>query len=161
MAAPTDARPGPRERAFLALALGATAVWFGFLAHQVWRYANPVVVSRPQLLVAPLVVEGRLLDGPARVVVERVWWGADRFDVLGKELAIEEAKFPAHAAGELWIVPVAPTRRESSFRVQPIPLPGVERDVPDIYPATDAVRRQVEQLLTERKRLEGDPHASQ
>lgn len=129
------------------------ALWFAFLIHSVRTSANPVILSRPQLLSAPVIVSGRWLDDPPRIKVERVWWGDASF--ADAELAMVGPE-PGRKEGKL-LVPLE-SAGESTYRVVRVPPePGFHRIArdPRVYRATDAVVEQLEGLLASRRRQQG------
>ena len=56
----------------LAVAAAALAGWFGYMAYLAATTSRPVVVSRPQMLVADVCVVARVDDPGGPAVVEEV-----------------------------------------------------------------------------------------
>lgn len=148
--------PRPTLTQWLAL-MGASALllgWWGFLAFTVVTSANPIVVSRPQCLTAPWIVEGTLLDGGGKLVVTEVFWplpGSNQPDWKNKELdLVLIASLPSNQEGRF----LFPLRSADSqrFTIQPIPSDFAEGT--PVYRATSATREQMRVLLQERHRLE-------
>ena len=133
----------------LVLASLALVAWFGFLFYETLATANPVIVSRPQVLGAPLVVEGTLSADPPRLRVDRVWKGDP--SLRGEELALDRLPPSLDGADKVYVVPLEPALREG-YRIFGIPVEsafrGHSRAEERIYPATDSVRRQLENILT-------------
>lgn len=145
----------------LGVGLLAVVVWIAFLLYTALKTANPVIVSRPQVLAAPIVVEGQWQGAGEGLIVERVWRGEAA--LLGKQLAVEDFEL-AQGAGsaDRLIVPlepvgddrfrVAPTRRIQKISTKATPTrPSEEQvsvvDVEQVYPATAPVIRQFEELF--------------
>jgi hypothetical protein len=129
-------RPGfPRAR--LVVSAGLFLAWIGFLAYLVARTRDPVILSRPQLAAASLVVlvdiqekDGRPL--PA-VVVKKVAWALlkDQTTTAGSQLVVHALadcgpKQGWRGAGE-YLVPLTGRRAVAgaSYEVTPLPIsPG-------------------------------------
>lgn len=134
----SDALASRAARRRLVLASVVLGAWLAFLAHQVYWHANPVVVSVPQVLVAPLIVEGELRERPLRVLVERVWRGD--VGLVGRELNLEGGMPPNTFGGGRYVLPLRPAG--AGYRPEP-----VGGDGPVIYPADAHVRRQLERII--------------
>jgi hypothetical protein len=53
------------------------AAWMGYLAHLVLESRSPVILSRPQFLIANVVVTADVqqpADAPVQVTIRKVWW---------------------------------------------------------------------------------------
>jgi hypothetical protein len=132
-----DVSASRRARRRLLLASVVLAGWLAFLAHQAYWHSNPVVVFVPQVLVAPLIVEGELHEQPLRVRVERVWRGDPV--LVGRELELAGTP-PADAArGGRYVLLLRPLGER--FQLEPA------GDGQTVYPADDHVRRQLERIL--------------
>ncbi|MFO0946603.1 MAG: hypothetical protein U1D30_11750 [Planctomycetota bacterium] len=132
------------------IALLATVGWIAVLSFVTLRYSNPEIVSRPQLLAAPIVVEGRLLPSPPRLQVTRVWKGAS--ELAKQELALAGVQVSLERPV---IVPLLPSSGDQ-YRVFEIPehpefAPGMRSpslDPRPIYSADDpGVVAQVKAIL--------------
>jgi hypothetical protein len=148
----------PRTR--LALAAVLFVAWIGYLAVLAWTTSRPVVLSRPQFLVANLYVIAELpgSDRPAADVTVREAGGPgvdrDKVKPGGRVKVINLPEVgPAqgwHGAGE-YILPLS-KRQDGTFQVTPIPpSPGFAADAGRaerlrIYPATRETRAQLRQL---------------
>lgn len=139
--------------------------WIGYLCYLVAITRNPVILSRPQFLVADAYVVAKLESGsqfehPADQieVVKVLWHNEKKLDVAKLEnskIVVEElSKFSA-ANGWIgpgnYILPLTKTA-SGSFMVTKIPpSPGFtpeHKDVP-IYPDTTSVREQLRMLIAE------------
>ena len=73
--------PSPRRRVLLALTMVMFLLWIGFLAFLAATTRQPVVLSRPQLLVSNVVLVATLTGGPehpqSTVKVQEVLWAGD------------------------------------------------------------------------------------
>ncbi len=110
--------------------------WIGFLLYLVLRTHDPVILSRPQFLVAPLQVIAQVdeKDGKpaATVTVEKVGYAADSADekLAGKQLIVEG--LPDCGPKQGWAGPgpyLLPLKRNAGgaliFQVTPLPIsPG-------------------------------------
>jgi hypothetical protein len=145
--------------------LAAAAVlflgWIGWLAYLVVNSHDPVILSRPQFLVADLwvIADVGVEDGrPARMVSVRedVWSSA------GKKLAgatIEVVDLPEIGADKGWegpgtyILPllIHAGGKRAYYSITPVPpSPGfVERGDRRIYAATPETRAQLKSMLSE------------
>jgi hypothetical protein len=138
----------PSRKPLLAAAV-LFAAWFGFLAYEVATSANPVILSRPQILASDVVVEGRLLRSPSRVAVEKVWWGDE--SLRGKELNVSGLAF---AESPSTVIVALQQAGKDRYRIQPIPADaGADRDVeaPGFYPAEPEVLKELSKLLDFRR----------
>lgn len=131
------------------------AVWIGFMLVQARRSANPVIVSRPQVLSADAVVEGTWRPGKPILEVERVWWGTS--ELKGQAIEISGMVAERAPAGARAIVPLS--RVENKWQVAPLPpatgaAPGTV--VPEAYPAVPQVERQFVQILDSRRQARAD-----
>jgi hypothetical protein len=146
----------PRARVVAAACLFVG--WLGYLGYLAAVARNPIVVSRPQVLVSNLgvlaLVENVQGKPAATVTVTDVLWPAeDRAELAGKTIAVEnlvEVSDGWVGAGEYFL---ALTRRrlgkETYYVVTPLPpVPGFHpaRDEARIYPNTEDVLRQVRSL---------------
>jgi hypothetical protein len=115
-------------------------VWIGFLAFLVVRTRNPVILSRPQLEAASVVVlaDVTLQDGgPApTVTVKKVVWPLDKEHVSlpGTKLAVDGLADVGREQGWTgepgeYLLPL--TKRDGGYEVTPIPLsPGYPHNPP-------------------------------
>jgi hypothetical protein len=150
-----------RRRLFLILAAVLAVAWTAWLGYQALTTADPIVVSRPQVMAAPVVVVAELTEpaaDPRTARVTRIYRGDD---VLGakenkpKALTIQVRGLQGVASG-LYILAL----RESAmgeFEVMPLPLSPGFRDIlrgnkPPIYPATKSTELQVREALRQFQR---------
>jgi hypothetical protein len=127
--------------------------WLLFL-FSVWLRSNPVVLSKPQFLIAQLyaVVEVQDDNGKANpeVFVEEVLWAANTMDETLARKKIRLADLPTlteqqgYKGAGLYLVPLLKSA-ESSFMIAPIPR-GESR-VPRIYWWTPVLRSQVDEFI--------------
>jgi hypothetical protein len=120
------------------------AGWVCFLTWQVVWYSNPIVVSRPQLLTAPIVAEGDLLADPPRLQVERVWWG----ELAPKTITLHMNQQDVAALLQdehRFVVPLVEGKAETYY----IWRNGAGGRA--VYPATAGVLKQVETVLAHRR----------
>src|SRR5262245_2068482 len=153
-----------RRRPWLLLSLALLfAAWIGYLAHLAATTTRPIVLSRPQFLVAQLDVVADIKanddGGPEpRVVVRSVLYPVDgpapvppgvQFDVTN--LAHLSHHEGWQGPGE-YILPLVKDA-EGKYRLAPIPRsPGFPGDAPRIYritPETLAQHRQIRGLAGE------------
>lgn len=136
----------------LAFACAVTIAWIGFLLYEVITTANPVILSRPQILAASVIVEGVAADGES-IKVDKVWWGDPKLQ--GTQLKLTS---PLDLApGARLIAPLEPTGEESVYRIAP-PATGFEKmrtaqRSGKIYPATAEAIRQLQRLTDWRKQM--------
>lgn len=141
-----DALPGngnpPRWR--LLLASGAVVLWFGFLAVLTVTTANPVTVNRHQLLSSDSVVVGEfdvssLRGSTATLRVHETLAGHE----VASTLAVAGVERARIAGGGTYVIPL----RGSGPDYRVTPAPAAFKEAPLVYPATDDVRRIVEEIL--------------
>lgn len=138
--------------------------WVVFLVHRVWTSANVDIVSRPQVLTAPILLEGRLLVDPPRLRIQavRLIDGAIARDnpkavallVPGGVVTVFMKIDPAWNRKMDYAVPLVPVGKDR-FEIW-----GAPRDLGDpgpmgterIYPLTDPVRAQWNALIEYRQR---------
>jgi hypothetical protein len=145
------AQRGARLR--LRLAFVGVVLWFVAMVWMTLTTANPIVVSRLQVMSASAVVRGRLEPGTdSRLSIQEILWSrrpltTEDFPKEGIVVVLQPQRW--HAPGR----EVFAALEESSpgrFRIQPIPL--ARDDLPEgvdpapIYPATSAVRKTLEEL---------------
>jgi hypothetical protein len=141
-------------------------IWTAHPVVHWWPFAitktPPVILSRPQLLVAPIIVIAEVKagqndrpDGEVKVVaVQRP--AGDPNHLMERTLIVTDlhrvnADHGWHGPGE-YILPLSP--HNSDFRVTPLPSsPGFDakgRDYPlQIYPANAQTQRQLEEIRWE------------
>lgn len=137
--------------------------WVVFLAHRVWTSANVDIVSRPQVLTAPILLEGKLLIDPPRIEVGQIRY-VDPAIARDNPKAIELLKPGAVLTVFMNIDPA--WDRQLDYCVPLVPLGkdrfeiwGVPRDFGEpgplgnerIYPATAAVLEQWNALIEHRR----------
>ena len=138
------------------------ALWIGYLVY-LWQATlffrpshEPLILSRPQFLVADLVIVGEIKDARSPVKVEQVLFPekdadvkpGDTIEVAGladshpPRLAprADEPPPPSDLTGPgSYLLPLRPARRGTGYEVVPIPPSPTYSDregPPRIYPAT-------------------------
>lgn len=154
----------------LVLASVLFAGWIGYLAYLVRTASKPVVLSRPQLLVADLAVIARIDDPESKkAVVEEVPWVRDgAAPKVGATIIVhnldqchrlpQEDEDPASVPSDWtgpgrYILPLHRLKEEGGYVVERVPpSPGYppSRVLSDgaarIYPVTPQTRDQLERL---------------
>jgi hypothetical protein len=156
-----------RKRLFLVLALVLAVAWTAWLGYQAATVADPIVVSRPQILVAPVVVEAVVgSEGGGRPLqVVKVYRGqetlglpAGEVDPVGLEINVPE--LADEPPGNYLLALQEELNQKGVFVLVPIPeSPGFRKGdrTPPIYLATPSTRFQVRETLREyHKRLAGE-----
>jgi len=148
-------------KARIAVAALLVVGWLGYLLVLVAMTRDPVVLSRPQILVSNLIVLAKIdahEGGPnPRVHVKKVLWSADDDKELeGRELLLEDlvdiGKEQGWAGATEYLVPLMARKigRGVVYEVTPLPnMPGFVPANPTerrIYRATDDAMRQFWQL---------------
>jgi hypothetical protein len=146
-----------RSRPFLIFALMLAVAWTAWLGYQAATSADPVVVSRPQILVAPVVVEAKIYDknGSRAVKVVRVYvghgiLGLDGAERESAELHIDVPELADESPGSYLLALQENTFKKGEFQLVPTPTsPGysAKGQRPPIYPATESTRLQVLEAL--------------
>ena len=146
----------PKARFYVAA--GLFVAWLGWLVYLVTQTRDPVILSRPQFLVADLYVTARLSaeDGkPAPVVtIVEVLWTRDTKEKLAAAAQVTVADVPdsdpEHWKGEgVYLLPLQKTG--DTYRLAKVPLSPGFGDGPHrlrIYPANDEALRQVRELIS-------------
>lgn len=129
-------------------------VWSGWLLYQVQIAADPIVVSAPQLHLAPLVVVARVSSQgeTAIATIEKVLKDdakLARVTPLPDKLLVNwPHSFPA-ATGQSFLLALSRLSMENKdarYEVAPIPRP--DRYLPPVvYPFSDSVRLQALKIL--------------
>ncbi len=144
--------------------------WIGYLAYLVFTASNPVVLSRPQLLVADLTVLARIDDPKSKTaVIEEVFRVRDgAAPKVGDTITVhnldqchrlphddeDPASVPSDWTGPgLYILPLQRLKEKGGYLVEQVPpSPGYPPSrVPGegaarIYPLTPQTREQLERL---------------
>jgi hypothetical protein len=145
-----------QRRIVLILAICLAVAWTAWLAYAAYTAGDPVVVSRPQILIAPIILEGaviRLADGGVAVQVNRIYRGQEVLGIPAKDqpqgaLQLRIEGLSADAAGDV-ILPLRPSDVEpGAYALVPTPT-GLGHRVghTPYYPATESTRLQVQTLL--------------
>jgi hypothetical protein len=133
----------------LVVAAGLFVAWLGYLAYLAATTRKPIVLSRPQFLVADLIVVAEVdrLDGQP-TVRQVVWPEGDKApDVAGKPIPVKNL---AEASG--WDKPgeyvlALMSEKDGGYRIAPTPpSPGYHGNHgsrPRIYPLTPETRAQL------------------
>jgi len=141
----------------LALAAGLFAVWIGYLAYlaimtthqrQDW-YKSPIVLSRPQFLVAQywVIAEVKNREQPVKIV-DVVYAAPKNPPAKGEEIKLSNlSQCEEYWAGPgTYIIPLTePIEKEKKYIVTPVPH-GPPALPPRIYPDTEETRAQLNQL---------------
>lgn len=148
----------------LTIAILLFAAWVGWLSYQVGTTANPIVVSRPQILLAPIVIEAQVAEGngPGKeVTVTTVHRGGKLLPAEGKliisNLGLDQVRGwngPDH-----YILPLVRIENKGEMRYEVVPPPyspgfhpqnpepNPDRFKPAIYPVTASTRAQLQEAL--------------
>ena len=157
-------------RVRLALAAGLFLAWTGWLIYQAARTADPVVVSRPQVLAAPVIVEAQLrrandADRPTQLVDLRdVLRGHEALGLKPGERLPEKLQLTVNFddphrgwRGEgLYYLCLEPADAGPYRLVRPPfspgydPRPEDEARLPLIYPVSASTRTQLEEALKDK-----------
>jgi hypothetical protein len=138
--------------ALLAVAAGLFAAWIGYLAFLALTTRHPpIVLSRPQFLVADLWVIAEVddLNGPVKVV-EVAYARREVLAKAPKPGAVIEVKNLAECKKDwtqpgAYILPLVAA--DKLYQVPPIPRsPGYNSGPPRIYPDTPETREQLDSL---------------
>src|SRR5262249_43745470 len=81
-----------RQRWLLIAAGGVFALWTSWLAYEAATTTSVIIVSRPQILLAPIVVEAEIRDlkgAQAEAIVGQVYRGGDKEIQPGKTLVVD------------------------------------------------------------------------
>jgi hypothetical protein len=150
--------PSPRRRALLALTVVMFLLWIGYLAFLAASTRQPVVLSRPQLLVSNLVVIATLTGGPDHpeptVTVNDVVWAGDPADKAKTHAKIAVQNLEGVGPEQGWEGPgdyilALTQQRDGTFAVTPVPpSPGYpQTDRIRIYRATERTRQRLGEIL--------------
>jgi hypothetical protein len=153
---------------FLRLRLGVAAAlflaWTAWLVYQVATTANPIVVSRPQIFLAPVIIEAQVPEGMGsarEVTVTHVYRGHQFLGVAagaepppGLKLTIRywgDVDNWKGAGNYILALQKSPREQAGGYELLSIPFgggvtaPGAARLT--IYPVTASTRAQVEEAL--------------
>lgn len=132
--------------------------WLGYLAFLAKTVSNPVVLSRPQFLVATLVIKAHIDDPKSKqAVVKEVYWTRDaiRPPAAGSTITVanldqcKDPHFAWHGAGE-YILPLQQTKQGVYAVAEVPPSPGFPtvggEGTARIYRDTAQTREQLERL---------------
>jgi hypothetical protein len=155
--------PSPRQRAVLALLVMLFVGWLGYLALLAYTTRQPIVLSRPQLLVSNAIVIADLTgggehpDGTA-TVREVVWAGdpaakdrlKDKVRIANLERANADRGWQGSGA---YILPLTELR-DHNYRLTALPAPPGFPAIPEelaqrvrIYPLTPSTQRQLDDIV--------------
>ena len=137
----------------LKLVIALAITWFGCIVFLALTSANPIVVSRPEILQSQVVVSAAIPDAESETItVERVFSGDVKANEKLTVLQIHDAPAVQHArtmkqpADQLYIFPL--TRFGRFYRITTLPN---QVAAPLIYPATPEAIDQVKQALREKR----------
>jgi hypothetical protein len=147
-----------RRRWFLILAVGLAVAWTAWLGYQAWTTADPVVVSRPQVMVAPLVVEADLAadhSNPRGATIRQIYRG-DGVRGLAAEGQSIRVRDVADLAAGAYILALRDTDIAGEYAVVAVPgsagfARGARRT--PVYPATESTRVQTREALRQFQRI--------
>lgn len=138
-----------RTRPILWLCGVVFAIWVAFLIAETLLTANPIIVSRPQILMAPIVVEGRPKWDEKLVEVQAVTKGAKPDAVV---IHVENLDLASRIReSETYFFPLAQTS-SGSYRLVSVPMDEMttsRSQLYSVYPVLNATRTQVSQILSE------------
>ena len=112
-------------------------VWIGFLFTETVLTANPIIVSRPQVLLAPVVVVGLPDGNRGSVKISTVFRGNVTAGQELKVLDLDQSD-PSQTNGE-YVFPLTPIRT-GGYRIAAIPVDEMTDSLSDrrpIYPGTE------------------------
>jgi hypothetical protein len=152
----------------LVLAASLFIAWIGWLVYLVVQSRNPVIVSRPQVLVADMIVAAELTgdaNGPeAKVKVAEVLWPAGVTPGKGEEIEViflTDCKTRNHGWNGAGPYLLALKKKDTVYAVQEIPAsPGYPSGAPEtrekfpryrIYRATEDAVRQMRDLIAAKR----------
>jgi len=146
-----------RRRVFLALTAALFAGWMIYLLQLALRHQDPIVVSRPQILVAEVIVVARVEDPEKpEVEVEEVFDPTNGYKgpalKRGKSIRVSNLATcdGLQPGSQSYILPLE-FDGDPGFSVVPIPRsPGydpISKRPPRIYLDGDETRHQVEHIL--------------
>lgn len=141
------------------LAAALFLAWIGWLGYLAATATRPIVLSRPQFLIATLDVIAEVKDKDKEpnpsILVREMFWSQDSPAALeGKHVTVTNlGDCDGWGGPGFYIIPLVKEGEE--FRVPSIPRspgfePGVQRSVPRIYPETEQTRHQLKEI---RKKL--------
>lgn len=151
-------------KARIAVAALLLVGWLSYLFVLVAMTRDPVILSRPQILVSNLCVLAKVDDHDGvphpRVHVTKVLWAAHEDQLEGRELLLEDlagvGKEQGWAGANEYLVPLTARKigKEVAYEVTPLPhVPGFQPAKPierRIYRATDDAMRQFWELKPNR-----------
>jgi hypothetical protein len=132
------------------VAVGLFLGWVGWLAYLAATTHHPVVLSRPQLLAADVVVIAKIDDPTKEVTITEVAFSRLRQKQFEETITVANLAqcddAYAFARPGLYVVPLHLDALDR-WLVQSVPAsPGFDRAPPRIYPATDEIRAQLERI---------------
>ena len=137
-----------RNRRFLVLSAIGLGAWLAFLVYQVIWFSNPVLLARPQVLTAPIIVEGDVTaDGKFRV--ERDWWKAS--SLVGSELDVIDLPESTAQSGFIVLLEKVGNERYRLWRAPNDPGFPLSASPPVFYPRNRASLQQLAELLRVRR----------
>jgi hypothetical protein len=138
-------------------------LWTAWLAYEAATTTNVIIVSRPQLLMAPIVVEAEVPVGPAgerEVIVKHIyrWEKPPTWDkVAPRKVLVSDlggARGWRGPGAYILALQGGPDEQTQPYRLVPVPIspgfrpqPDSELAKPPMYPATDSTRYQVRAIL--------------
>jgi hypothetical protein len=147
-----------RRRWLLIAAGGIFALWTSWLAYEAATTTTVIIVSRPQILFAPIVVEAEIRElkgAQAEAIIRQVYRGGGKEIQPGKALVVDLHSARGWQKPGVYILALdRENNAQASLFVVPIPIsPGFrppqdsELAAPPIYPATESTRYQVRAIL--------------
>lgn len=155
-----------RQRLLLFAAGAVFALWTAWLAFEAATTTNVIIVSRPQLLIAPIVIEGEVRARGADecdVTVKHIYRGKEQLDKGdGNKPGLRTITVAGLDKARGWrgpndyLLALQPDQDVKRERFAPVPIPispgfrpppGSDLSAPAIYPATESTRYQVRAIL--------------
>jgi hypothetical protein len=149
-----------RCRVLLVLTTVLFLAWIGWLTFLAATTTEPLVLARPQFLLADLYVVADVVANPASeepddiVTVEQVIWSANQADAQHKKILVKNlTRMDAHHGWQgpgQYILPLSRTKESDVFQVTALPrTPGFSGGLGRIYHVTPQTLEQLQQLKQE------------
>jgi hypothetical protein len=148
----------------LLVAAAIFLVWVGWLIYEVVTTADPIVISRPQILIAPIIVEAEA-KGDDKIAITRIYRGAKAPGIaVGQEVVVKKLDQARNweGTGRSYVLALQ-SAEPGQFQLVPVPVssgfqppPGSEYDKPPVYPIRSGNRSQLEAQLEEALKLRSD-----
>jgi hypothetical protein len=137
----------------LAVAALAFVAWVSWLAWLAATVTRPVVLSRPQLLAAELLVLAQVDDPTKAIQVRQAWTRSEGRPRLQGLVVTNLVDCRAWAGPGEYLLPIAtePGAANTYHVVRTPYSPGIDphAQLPRVYPAVTSVREQLQQVVDE------------